>query len=71
MRDAPITDSDRTAATASSQPPPDREPASPISAEVCPHCERGTTKHRFAAAELFVTTHHCIEHGDVIPRRAV
>ena len=39
--------------------------------EVCPHCQRATTVHGFAAPDgHWLETHHCAEHGDVAPVRS-
>lgn len=35
---------------------------------VCPHCQRETTVHSFAAPDgHWLETYHCAEHGDIVP----
>lgn len=37
----------------------------------CHRCQRPTTVHRFTAPDGHrIETHHCAEHGDVVPARA-
>lgn len=51
-------------------PPAYRDPATPISTEVCPYCKRVAAKYRFTTGDgLFIVTYHCAQHGDVIPTR--
>ena len=39
---------------------------------VCCHCKRPTTAYGFTAPDgHWVETHHCPEHGDVVPMRSV
>jgi len=59
----------RIAATLARQRP---EPARPMPRDVCPHCQRATTVHGFAAPDgHWIETHHCREHGDVAPMRSL
>lgn len=38
---------------------------------ICPHCRKAVNGYRFVTdGDLSVTTYHCVEHGDVIPRQA-
>lgn len=61
----------RFVATMELQRPAYRDPASLISRDVCCHCRRLTTMHRFTAPDgHWVETHHCPEHGDVVPMRS-
>lgn len=40
--------------------------------DVCPHCKRETTVHGFAVPDgHWLETHHCAEHGDIVPRRSL
>lgn len=50
---------------------PYRNPSTLQPQDVCPHCKRKTTEYRFTTGEHPVITHHCPEHGDVIPMRSV
>jgi len=44
------------------------EPPRPMPRDVCPHCQRETTVHGFAAPDgHWIETHHCPVHGDVAP----
>ena len=44
----------------------------PPSRDVCCHCQRPTTAYGFTAPDgHWVETHHCPEHGDVVPMRSV
>ena len=53
------------------QSPPHREPARLIGRDVCCHCKRFTTAHRFTTPDgCQIETHHCPEHGDVRPMRS-
>ena len=57
----------RIAATLALQRP---EPPRPMPRDVCPHCQRETTIHGFTAPDgHWLETHHCAEHGDVVPMR--
>ena len=48
------------------------EPGVRPSSALCPHCWRALNGYRFITdGDLAVTTYHCVEHGDVIPRRAL
>ena len=39
-----------------------------VSTVCCPHCQRSVTEYRFVVSDGFsIVTHHCAEHGDVIP----
>ncbi len=61
-----MTAPDRIATLGFQQP----EPARSLPREVCPHCQRATTVHGFAAPDgHWLETHHCAEHGDVAPVR--
>ncbi|MCP5135139.1 MAG: hypothetical protein H6976_16495 [Gammaproteobacteria bacterium] len=43
-----------------------------VSTVVCPHCGQGVTEYRFTTRDGFsIVTHHCVEHGDVIPKHHV
>lgn len=58
------------AALAFQSPSPATETAiSPV--DVCPTCKCPTTAYRFAGREgVVITTHHCRQHGDVVPMRS-
>lgn len=44
----------------------------PPARDVCCHCKRPTTAHGFTAPDgHWIETHHCPEHGDVVPMRSV
>lgn len=44
----------------------------PMHYDVCPNCKRETTRHAFFIPEgPMIETHHCPEHGDVVPMRSV
>lgn len=45
-------------------------PASLPAREVCPHCKRRVTTHRFRTGDFINEAHACIEHGNVIPMRS-
>jgi len=61
----------RFAATMELQRPAYRDPASLVGRDVCPHCKRLTTVHGFTNPDgHWVETHHCKEHGDVVPMRS-
>lgn len=48
-----------------------RDPATLVAVEVCPHCMKPATTHRFTTPEgMPLETWHCKEHGDVCPRRS-
>ena len=34
---------------------------------VCPHCDQVTVQHHFSADDHVLATHHCRQHGDVVP----
>lgn len=41
-----------------------------ITIGVCPHCEKSTRRYAFMTRDGHVIeSHHCKEHGDVIPAR--
>lgn len=62
----------RFAATMELQRPDYRDPAELRARDVCPHCKRPTTAHGFTAPDgHWSETHHCPEHGDVVPMRSV
>ena len=43
-----------------------------LSRDVCCHCQRPTTAYGFTAPDgHWIETHHCPEHGDVVPMRSV
>ncbi len=58
----------RIAATIALQKPmPKLEPPR----DVCCHCKRPTTLHSFVTPDgHWIETHHCAEHGDVMPMRS-
>ena len=59
----------RIAATLARQRP---EAPRPMPRDVCPHCQRETTIHGFAAPDgHWIETHHCPVHGDVAPLRSL
>lgn len=44
----------------------------PPARDVCCHCKRPTTAYGFTAPDgHWIETHHCPEHGDVVPMRSV
>lgn len=48
-----------------------REPANLAATDVCPHCLKPATPHRFATPDgVVLETWHCQQHGDVSPRRS-
>lgn len=48
----------------------DRDPRDIAPVDVCPHCKRATVVHGFTTPDgHWIGTHHCAEHGDVIPMR--
>lgn len=62
----------RFAATMELHRPTYRDPASLVGRDVCPHCKRPTTAYCFTAPDgHWIETHHCHEHGDVVPMRSV
>ena len=62
----------RFAATLELHRPDYRDPASLVGRDVCCHCKRLTTVHIFTAPDgHWLETHHCPEHGDVMPMRSV
>lgn len=47
------------------------DPANPAVANVCPHCLKPATPHRFATPDgVVLETWHCTECGDIAPRRS-
>lgn len=42
-----------------------------IPVDVCPHCKRQLTLHRFNTDGFTNVTYHCQEHGDVKPMRSL
>lgn len=49
-----------------------RDPSTLHPRDVCPHCRRETLRHRFITPDgIWLETHHCSEHGDVVPMRSV
>lgn len=48
-----------------------RNPSELEARDVCPHCKRETTRHRFTVqGGVVIETHHCGLHGDVAPMRS-
>ena len=48
-----------------------QEPQTLVARDVCPHCKRETTRHRFTVqGGVVIETHHCGIHGDVAPMRS-
>ena len=44
----------------------------PTVRNVCCHCKRPTTAYGFIAPDgHWIETHHCPEHGDVVPMRSI
>ncbi len=55
-----------------SVPVPPRSGDTPTATERCPHCQQRVTTHRFIMGDgHLITTHHCAQHGDVIPVHGV
>ena len=55
----------------SSMKPAHREPANLDATDVCPHCLKPATPHRFMTPDgVVLETWHCPQHGDVYPRRS-
>lgn len=51
---------------------PYRDPASLQPRDICPHCHRETVRHGWTTPDgHWLETHHCREHGDVVPMRSV
>lgn len=49
-----------------------RDPVTLTATEVCPHCKRQVTTHRFTTGDgQPITTYHCPEHSDVVPMRSL
>ena len=38
--------------------------------DVCPHCKRRTVAHSFMTGTFRNVSHHCPEHGAVVPMRS-
>lgn len=38
--------------------------------DVCPHCGKATVMHCFISQGHWLETHHCKDHGDVVPTRS-
>lgn len=47
-----------------------RRPETAPVQDVCPHCKRRTVVHSFWTETFCNTSHHCPEHGAVVPVRS-
>ena len=59
------------AATVEGQRPIYRDPTTLRPEQVCPHCKRRATEHRFVTDGHLIITYHCPEHRSVAPMLSV